>query len=78
MCQNSVVVAAAVWAFALGYWYFPRIGGKTFFTGPRTHDADVLEYNVADMPSEELAMQHSSDFGDSKKRDRQRTEEAVL
>ncbi|GHJ87118.1 hypothetical protein NliqN6_3520 [Naganishia liquefaciens] len=74
----AVVVAAAVWAFALSYWYFPRIGGKTFFTGPRTHDADILEYNVADMPSEELPMQHSSDFGDSKKTGSQRTQEAVL
>ncbi|KAL7420678.1 polyamine transporter tpo5 [Cryptotrichosporon argae] len=34
----AVVVAAGVWAFAIGYWYFPRIGGKTFFRGPQTAD----------------------------------------
>jgi hypothetical protein len=27
----AVVVAAGVWAFAIGFWYFPKIGGKTFF-----------------------------------------------
>jgi amino acid transporter len=28
----AVVVAAGVWAFAIGFWFFPKIGGKTFFT----------------------------------------------
>jgi hypothetical protein len=73
------VVAAAVWAFALGYWFMPRIGGRTFFTGPRTHDgSDMLEYNESDMPSEDLAMQRSADFGDYKKTNSQRSGEAVL
>ncbi|RSH91639.1 GABA-specific high-affinity permease [Saitozyma podzolica] len=34
----SSLVAAGVWAFAIGFWFFPKIGGKTFFTGPATHD----------------------------------------
>lgn len=34
----AIVVSAAVWAFAIGFWYFPKIGGKTFFHGPRTED----------------------------------------
>ncbi|WRT64899.1 uncharacterized protein IL334_001838 [Kwoniella shivajii] len=29
----------AVWAFATAYWFFPKIGGKTFFRGPITSDA---------------------------------------
>jgi hypothetical protein len=28
----AVVVASGVWLFAVVYWFFPRIGGKTFFT----------------------------------------------
>jgi hypothetical protein len=28
----AIVVMAGVWAFAIGFWYFPKIGGKTFFT----------------------------------------------
>jgi hypothetical protein len=37
----AIVVLAGVWAFAIGYWHLPRIGGKTFFTGPLTHDFDA-------------------------------------
>ncbi|KAL1407932.1 polyamine transporter tpo5 [Vanrija albida] len=42
----AIVVSAAAWIFAIGYWFFPKYGGKTFFTGPRTADlsADVHEY----------------------------------
>lgn len=42
----AVVVGAAVWAFATTYYFFPKIGGKTFFVGPRTEDlsAEVHEY----------------------------------
>jgi hypothetical protein len=28
----AIVVVAAVWAFAIGFWFFPKIGGRTFFT----------------------------------------------
>lgn len=28
----AVVVSAAVWIFAGGYYFMPKIGGKTFFT----------------------------------------------
>jgi hypothetical protein len=64
----SVVVAAAVWAFAIGYWYIPRIGGKTFFNGPRTQDGNTLDYDASELPSEEYAMRRSADFGiDAKK-----------
>lgn len=28
----AIVVIAGVWLFAIAFWYFPRIGGKTFFT----------------------------------------------
>lgn len=34
----AIVVSAAVWIFAIAYWYLPKIGGKTFFNGPRTND----------------------------------------
>lgn len=36
----AVVVSAAVWVFAICFWYFPKIGGKTYFTGPRTEDLE--------------------------------------
>lgn len=38
----AVVVAAGVWAFAIGYWFFPGIGGRTFFRGPVTHEATIV------------------------------------
>jgi hypothetical protein len=77
--QHSVVVAAGVWVFALGYWFAPRIGGRTFFTGPRTHDGNMLEYDDSEGPSEELAMQRSREFPlDTKKSNIQRNGEAVL
>lgn len=38
----AVVVIAGVWAFAIGYWFFPRIGGRTFFHGPATHDLSAI------------------------------------
>lgn len=28
----AIVVMAGVWAFAVGFWFLPKIGGKTFFT----------------------------------------------
>lgn len=28
----AIAVIGAVWAFAITYWFFPKIGGKTFFT----------------------------------------------
>jgi hypothetical protein len=37
----AIVVMAGVWIFAISYWFIPRIGGKTFFTGPLTHDWDA-------------------------------------
>jgi len=37
----AIVVMAGVWIFAVSYWYIPKIGGKTFFTGPLTHDWDA-------------------------------------
>jgi hypothetical protein len=42
---NSIVVAAAVWAFAIAYWFMPGFGGKTFFRGPQTHDQDLNFYS---------------------------------
>ncbi|KAJ9093390.1 hypothetical protein QFC21_006420 [Naganishia friedmannii] len=75
----AVVVAAAVWAFALGYWFIPRIGGRTFFTGPRTHDGNMLEYDDSDGPSDELAMQRSEEFPlDTKKSSMARNAEVIL
>lgn len=43
----AIVVMAGVWAFAIGYWHLPRIGGKTFFTGPLTHDFDAEAMAIA-------------------------------
>ena len=43
----AIVVIAGVWAFAVGYWFLPRIGGKTFFTGPLTHDFDAEAMAIA-------------------------------
>ncbi|TXT04323.1 hypothetical protein VHUM_04210 [Vanrija humicola] len=42
----AIVVSAGAWVFAIAYWFFPKVGGKTFFTGPRTADlsAEVHEY----------------------------------
>lgn len=75
----SVVVAAAVWFFAIGYWYAPGIGGKTFFHGPRTQDGNTLDYDASELPSEEYAMRRSVDFGiDAKKRDDSRNGEAEI
>ena len=37
----AIVVMAGVWVFAIAWWFFPKIGGKTFFTGPLTHDWDA-------------------------------------
>ncbi|OCF39476.1 hypothetical protein I317_06694 [Kwoniella heveanensis CBS 569] len=37
----ACLVAGAVWIFATVYWYLPKIGGKTFFRGPQTHDPTV-------------------------------------
>lgn len=37
----AIVVMAGVWVFAVSFWYFPRIGGKTYFSGPLTHDWDA-------------------------------------
>lgn len=34
----AIVVSAGAWFFATAYWFFPKIGGRTFFTGPRTED----------------------------------------
>ena len=28
----AIAVIGAVWLFAVSYWFFPKIGGKTFFT----------------------------------------------
>jgi hypothetical protein len=28
----AIVVMAGVWAFAIGFWFFPKVGGKTFFS----------------------------------------------
>lgn len=73
------MVAAAVWAFALGYWFFPRIGGRTFFTGPRTHDGNMLEYDGSEIPSEDLGLQRSEEFPlDTKKSSIPRNGEAIL
>jgi len=33
----AVVVFAGVWIFAIGFWFFPKIGGKTFFTYVLAH-----------------------------------------
>ncbi|KAL1413749.1 polyamine transporter tpo5 [Vanrija albida] len=46
----AIVVAGGVWAFATGYYYFPKYGGKTFFTGPRTEDlsADIIAHAQED------------------------------
>ncbi|KAJ9113585.1 hypothetical protein QFC20_001937 [Naganishia adeliensis] len=75
----AVVVAAAVWVFAIGYWYAPRIGGKTFFNGPRTQDGNTLDYDASELPSEEYVMRHSTDFGiDAKNSNGNRNGEAVL
>ncbi|KAJ9120956.1 hypothetical protein QFC22_002892 [Naganishia vaughanmartiniae] len=74
----AVVVAAGVWVFALGYWFMPRIGGRTFFTGPRTHDGNMLEYDDSEIPSE-LGIQGNEEFPlDTKKSGVQRNGEAVL
>ncbi|KAK4688183.1 choline transport protein, partial [Tremellales sp. Uapishka_1] len=40
----AIVVAAGVWAFAIAYWFLPKVGGKTFFRGPvSTENAEDLE-----------------------------------
>ncbi|WVQ99787.1 hypothetical protein IAU59_006929 [Kwoniella sp. CBS 9459] len=41
----ACLVAGAVWIFAAMYWYLPKIGGKTFFRGPQTHDLTVERIN---------------------------------
>jgi hypothetical protein len=28
----AIVVMAGVWLFAIGFWFLPKVGGKTFFT----------------------------------------------
>ena len=61
----ACVVAAGVWAFSLGYYYMPGIGGKTFFRGPVT-----TEYEEAHLAAEygDIAIEadvHSN--GDSKR-----------
>lgn len=52
----AIVVSAGVWVFAAGYYYFPKIGGKTFFVGPRTEDLsaevhDYYEHTFGDDPN---------------------------
>ncbi|WWD15629.1 hypothetical protein CI109_100051 [Kwoniella shandongensis] len=49
----ACVVAAGVWAFAIIYWYFPRIGGKTFFRGPQTFDATIEQNSYPFAQAEE-------------------------
>lgn len=47
----AIVVTAGVWAFAIGYWYMPKIGGKTFFNGPKTEDfAELAAYEHVEDP----------------------------
>ncbi|GMK58120.1 hypothetical protein CspeluHIS016_0501520 [Cutaneotrichosporon spelunceum] len=55
----AVVVSAAVWIFAGGYYFMPKIGGKTFFTGPRTEDL-----------SEEVHQYYEETFGDDPNKNR--------
>lgn len=44
----ACVVAAGVWAFSLGYWFMPKIGGKTFFTGPAVfQDHNSIETDMS-------------------------------
>lgn len=59
----AIVVMAGVWAFAIGFWFLPKVGGKTFFTyafqsfcviailtidsGPLTHDWDAEAAAIA-------------------------------
>ena len=40
----AIVVCGGVWAFAVAYWYFPKIGGKTFFRsgGPHERSFNIL------------------------------------
>lgn len=38
-----------MWLFATCYWFLPKIGGKTFFTGPPSEhasDAEVEQVHV--------------------------------
>lgn len=56
----------------------PRIGGKTFFNGPRTQDSNTLDYDASELPSEEYVMRHSADFGTDAKKSNGRNGEAVL
>lgn len=46
----AIVVTVAVWLFAICFWYFPKTGGKTYFTGPRTEDLteDILTSDYAE------------------------------
>ncbi|BEI97866.1 hypothetical protein CcaverHIS631_0301650 [Cutaneotrichosporon cavernicola] len=55
----AVVVSAAVWIFAGGYYFMPKIGGKTFFIGPRTEDL-----------SEEVHQYYEETFGDDPNKNR--------
>lgn len=43
---RRIVVAAAVWAFAIAYWFLPKVGGKTFFRGPQTHNVSFVKYDI--------------------------------
>jgi hypothetical protein len=48
----AAVVAAGVWVFATAYWFFPGIGGKTFFHGPPSEKPDV------DVEVEQIIVRH--------------------
>ncbi|WVR04519.1 hypothetical protein IAU60_001523 [Kwoniella sp. DSM 27419] len=42
----ACLVAGGVWIFAIGYYYLPKIGGKTFFRGPITTESPVEQLGV--------------------------------
>lgn len=63
----ACVVAGGVWAFSLGYYFLPGIGGKTFFRGPVTteYEETYLATDYAD-----IAIEADVNSNSDSKRDR--------
>lgn len=64
----ACVVAAGVWAFSLGYYFMPGIGGKTFFRGPVTteYEETCLASDFADIAIEGEMHSHPDSKRDGK------------
>jgi amino acid transporter len=73
----AVVVLGFVLIFCLVYYYFPKYGGKTFFTGPvRTID-DMLDENPEVQAAVEKKIVEEREAGGSGSRDEKEKENEI-